>query len=111
MKKLTSRSYTAAKALPTTKQIELINKKEFAKAVLDVESKTFIVYVLVLKSLLSRFLIYPDRLAQIVFLLTKEVTIPDKYYNFTDVISEKKALVLPERTNLNEHAIELEVYK
>ena len=36
-KKLTWRSYTAAEALSTIKRVELINKKEFAKAALDVE--------------------------------------------------------------------------
>ena len=38
----------------------------------------------------------------------KEVTIPDKYLDFVNVFSEEKALVLPECTNINEHAIELE---
>ena len=52
--------------------------------------------------------IHPDRAAQIASLLTKEVKIPDKYSDFTDVFSEEKALVLPERTELNEHAIDLE---
>ena len=44
-KELTWRSYTTAEALPTTKRVELINKKEFAKAALDEKSKTFIVYM------------------------------------------------------------------
>ena len=52
--------------------------------------------------------IYPDREAQIASLLTKEVKIPDEYSDFTDVFSEKKALVLPKRNELNEHAIDLE---
>lgn len=38
-KKLTWKSYTAAEALPITKQVELIDKKIFIKAVLDEESK------------------------------------------------------------------------
>ena len=49
-KELTWRSYTAAEALPTTKRAELINKKEFAKAALDEESKTFMVFVAALKA-------------------------------------------------------------
>ena len=52
--------------------------------------------------------IYPDRAAQIVSLLAKEVRIPDEYSDFADVFLEEKALVLPERTELNEHAIDLE---
>ena len=44
-KKLISRSYIAAKALPTTKQVELINKKEFAKVALDENVEAFVIYV------------------------------------------------------------------
>ena len=43
-KKLIWRSYTAAEALPTTKQLELINKKKFAKVAFE-ESKIFVIYV------------------------------------------------------------------
>ena len=39
------RSYTTAKALPTIKRIELINKKEFTKMALDENSKTFVIYM------------------------------------------------------------------
>ena len=34
-KELTWKTYTIKKALPTTHQVELIDKKEFAKAALD----------------------------------------------------------------------------
>ena len=52
--------------------------------------------------------IHLDRAAQIAFLLAEEVRIPDKYSDFADVFPEAKALVLPERTKSNEHAINLE---
>ena len=39
------RSYTTAKGLSTTKQIEIIDRKEFAKAALDKNIETFIVYI------------------------------------------------------------------
>ena len=104
-KKLTWRSYTTAEALPTIKRVELINKKEFAKAALDENSETFVVHVAFL-SLVSG--IHPDKKAQIASLLTKKVKIPNKYSEFINVFSEEKALVLPERTKLNEHAIDLE---
>ena len=102
---LTWRSYTTIEALPSTKRVELIDKKEFAKAALDENSETFVVHVASLSLVPG---IYPDRKAQIASLLTEEVKIPDKYSNFTDVFSKEKALVLPERTKLNEHAIDLE---
>ena len=62
-KKLTWRSYTTAKALPTTKRVELIDKKEFAKAALDKKaldknSETFVVHVVSLNLVPG---IHPDR--------------------------------------------------
>ena len=104
-KEPTWRSYTNTEALPTIKRVELINKKEFAKAVLDEKSVTFVVYM-------ASFDLTPgihrDRAAQIASLLAKEVRIPDKYSDFANVFLEKKTLVLPKRTELNEHAIDLE---
>ena len=72
---------------------------------LDEKSETFIVHMVSLNLAPG---IYPDRAAQIAFLLTEEVKIPDEYSDFTNVFSGKKTLVLPERTKLNEHAINLE---
>ena len=104
-KKLTWRFYTTAKALPTSKWVELIDKKEFAKVALDENFKIFVVHIASFNLVLE---IYPDREAQITSLLTKEVKIPEEYLDFTDVFLEKKALVLPERTELNEYTIDLE---
>ena len=99
------RTYTTEEALSTTKYVELVGKKEFAAAALDPKHKTFIVYVASLNLVLE---IYPDREAQIASLLTKEVKILDKYSDFTNIFSEKKALVLPECTKFNEYDIDLE---
>ena len=104
-KELTWRSYTTAEALSTTKRVELINKKEFAKAALDKKSETFVVHVASLNLTPG---IHPDREAQIASLLTKEVKIPDEYSDFTNVFSEEKALVLLKRIELNEYVINLE---
>ena len=102
---LTWKSYITAKLLPTIKRIEFINKKEFAKEALDKKSENFVVHMTSFNLAPGT---HPNRAAQIAFLLTKKVKIPDKYSDFTDVFSEEKALVLPERTELNEHAIDLE---
>ena len=85
----------------------MIDKKEFVKAALDENSETFFIHVTAQEALLAGMSIYPDRKAQIASLLTKKVTIPDEYSDFVNVFSEKRALVLSERTNLNEHAIKL----
>ena len=104
-KELTWRSYITAEALLTTKWVELINKKKFAKAALDENSETFLIYVASF-NLAPR--IHLDKVAQIAFLLIEEVKIPDKYLDFTNVFSDKKALVIPEYIKLNKHIINLE---
>lgn len=55
-RKLICNFYTTTKVLLTTKQIELFNKKEFAKAALYAKSKTFLVYIAVLEA--SKILIH-----------------------------------------------------
>lgn len=54
-KKLTWRFYTTTKVLSTTNRIELINKKEFAKTILDKNLETFIVYISALEGLTIYF--------------------------------------------------------
>ncbi len=44
------RSYTTGEVLPTTKQVELIGKKEFAAAALDPEHEAFVVHVAALNA-------------------------------------------------------------
>ena len=107
-KELIWRFYTTAEALPITKRVELIDKKEFVNVALDKNSKTFLVHVAALEALLAGMLIHPDRKVQIVFLFTEKVPITDKYSDFVNVFLEEKVLVLLERTDFNEHAIKLE---
>ena len=103
-KELIWRSYTAAEALPTTKRVEIIDKKEFTRAALDEHVEAFVMHV----TFLSTMAIYPAREAQLASLIAKEVKIPTNYSDFSNVFSEEKALVLPEITDLNQHAIELQ---
>ena len=70
-KELTWRSYTTAKALPTTKRVELINKKEFAKAALNKNSETFVVYVTSLSFIPLE--VHPSQRSQISGLIAKEL--------------------------------------
>ena len=71
---------------------------------MDEKSKTFVVYMVSFNLALG---IYPDKAAQITSLLAKKVRIPDEYSDFADVFLEKKTLMLPKCTELNEHAINL----
>ncbi len=59
--KLTWRTYTAAEALLTTSQVELIDKREFARAALDKNLETFVLYV----SALEATTIHPSQVVQI----------------------------------------------
>ena len=63
-RELTWRFYTTAKVLSTTKWVEFINKKKFAKAALDVELETFVMYIVVLEAL--GMTIHPSQIAQII---------------------------------------------
>ena len=109
-KKPTSRPYITKKALLTTRKIELINKKKFAKAALDENVETFVVHVSSL-SLGSKITINPATKAQITSLLTEKVTVPAKYLDFADVFSKESAEVFPEQTEVNEQAIKIEKNK
>ena len=104
-KKLIWRIYTIKEALSTIRQIEIINRKKFAKAALDENVEAFVVHI---SSLRSKISIHSARKAQLTLLVTKEVTVPVEYSDFANVFLEKSANVFPERTSANEHAIELE---
>ena len=104
-KELAWRSYTSVEALPITKRVELINKKEFAKTVLDEESETFVVYVAALKTSPGSvgMTIHPSRAAQIAALKQDEAPIKvlSKYADYADVFSFNLAIELPENTGIN----------
>lgn len=61
LKKLTWRSYNTTEALPTTDRIEIINKKGFAKTVLDKNFETFVMHIAALE-ILTAILIYPFKI-------------------------------------------------
>lgn len=79
--------------------MELIDKKDFTKAVLDEDVEAFIVHMISLS--LGWMTIYRARKAQIALLLIKEVTVLTKYINFTDVFSKKLLEIFPKWTYIN----------
>ncbi len=109
------RSYTVAEALPTTSRVELIDKREFVKAILDGNSETFVVHVSTLEIStampihLSRVFQLQDDLAQIAALWWDKgpTEIPAKYSDYADVFSSDLAIELLENISMNKHAIEL----
>ena len=62
-KTLTWKSYTTNKVLPTTKQVQLVNPKEFVIAAINADSETFVVHVAIQKQ--EEITINPDKKAQI----------------------------------------------
>ncbi len=102
------RSYTTGEVLPTTRQVELIGKKEFAAAALDSEHEGFVVHVAALSVDLVDEM-HPSRRAQIAHLKADEAPtkVPSEYADFADVFSPKLAAELPEHTRINDYAIEL----
>ena len=71
--KLTWRSYITAKALSTIKQIKIIDKKEFIKAVLDENVEAFVMHVTSFKLNLMPINLVQE--ARIALLVAKEVKI------------------------------------
>ena len=72
------RTYTTEEVLPTTRRIELVGKKEFAAAALDLKYETYIVYVASLSSTSLASLgsppldVHPSQRPQISGLIAKE---------------------------------------
>ena len=75
---------------------------------LDENVETFVVYVV---SLTSKITIYSARKAQIALLLAENITVLAEYADFINVFLKKSAKMLPERTDINEHAIKIKESK
>lgn len=95
--------------LPTTRRVEFIDKKDFAKAVLDEDIKTFVIHISSFN--LKPMTIDPVRKAQTASLLTEKVTVLVEYLNFAEVFSEKWATKLSKHFDLNKHLINLKLNK
>ncbi len=114
LENLTWRLYTEAEALSTTSRVELIHKREFAKAALNKNSETFVVHVAALE-LPTAMPIHVSRALQVLddpMLVDLQwdkapIKIPAKYSSYADVFFSDLAMELPENTEMNEHTIKL----
>ena len=105
-RKLVWRTYTAAEALPMTKRVEIIDKREFAAAALNADNENFVVYIVVLvKS--TTILIYSSCQAQVTTPTSEETGISAEYSDFSNVFSSNSAAELLEHTRINNHPINL----
>lgn len=89
-----------------TRRVELVRKKKFATAILDLNHKTFIIYIAFLApgsevNLFCR--------SQIAFLKTDETStfVLFEYTNFVDVFSKDLVAKLLEYTKINNYPIDL----
>ena len=97
--------------LLTTRHVELVGKKEFAAAALDPEHETYVVHIASLCfTPLASLDVHFSREPQISGLIAKKAPtkVPAEYSDFTDVFSPELATELPEHTEINTHAIDLE---
>ena len=76
-KELIWRFYTATKALPAIQKVELINKRQFAKAALDQESEILVIHIAALGALLLEMIIYFSQKTQISMLFQDEAPTPN----------------------------------
>ena len=106
-------TYTIEEALPTTRCVELVGKKEFATTALDSEHETYVVHVgLVNSNALpssSPFNIHPFCRPQIASMIAEKAftKVSTKYLDFADIFLSNLASKLPKHTGINNHAIKL----
>ena len=105
-RELVWRTYTAAEALPTTRKMEIIDKREFVAVALNANNEIFVVYVAALVEP-TTMPIYPSCQAQVAALTSKKTRIPAKYSDFSNVFSSESAAELLEYTGINDHFINL----
>ena len=110
---LTWKFYTTSKALPTIKQVELIDLNKFLLIGLDADSKTFVVHVANKKQ--GKLPVHSEKLTQIQNKAQVEALIFDKtsivvlakYSDYSNVFKTENVAELPEHTGINDHAIKL----
>ena len=109
---LTWKTYTTIEALPTTEQVQIIDKKNFVIVALDANSKTFMVHVAIREQ--KKMPVHSKRQVQIeaqvkALLFNMAPTeVPAEYSDYNNVFSMEYAVELPENTGINKHAIKLE---
>lgn len=103
---LGSELFSTAGTLLTTKQMELVRKKELASSVLSPNEEIFMVYIVALSSDLD---IYSPCKTQLVSLLIDNIStvVLSKYVNFVNIFSPKFAAELLKYIGINDFSIDL----
>ena len=92
---LTWNIYTTNKALPTTKQVQLIDPKAFVIATLDAESEIFVGYVAIQEQ--KEMPVHSKKQAQVGALLfdKAQIEVLAEYSNYGNVFSAENVTELP----------------
>ena len=114
-RKLRWGTYSIEKALPTTRRIKLVGKKEFAATALDSKHKSYVVHVgsvsfdVLPSSSPLELDVHPFRRPQVSGLIAEEapVKVLAKYLDFADVFSLDLVFELPKQIGIDVHTIEL----
>ena len=86
--------------------MEIIDKREFAVAVLNVDNKTFVVHVATLAEP-TTMPIYPSCQAQVIALTNEKIGIPAEYSAFFNVFFSDSTAELLVHIKINDHPINL----
>ena len=107
-KTLMWKTYTTNEALPNTKQVQIVDPKEFVIVALNADSKTFVVHVAIQKR--EKMPVHSKKQAEIgAQLFDKALTaVPTKYFNYSNVFLVENAVKFPENIVMNEYIIKLE---
>ena len=100
------KTYTAVEALPTTKKVKIIDKREFTVVALNADDETFVMHIAALAKPMT-ISIYSFCQAQVTILMSEKTRIPTEYSNFSNVFSSDSAAELPEHNGINDHPIDL----
>ena len=103
---LVSRMYMATEALPTTRRVEIIDKRELAALALNADDETFVVHIAALAEP-AIMPIHPSCQAQVATLTSEETEIPAEYSDFSNFFSSDSTVELLEYTGINNHPINL----
>ena len=94
--------------MPTIKQVELVEKKEFVVVVLDLKHETFIIYVASLNFIsLTNANIYLSYKLQIIGIIVKKTPtkVSAKYAKFVSMFFLDLVSKLPKYIEINNHTI------
>lgn len=87
-----------------TQKVEVIDKKEFAAAILNKKDKIFVMLMTAFNLALN---IHPSQEVKIVLLDVEKVTISSKYTDYTNVFSLDSAAKLAKHIGINNHLMNL----